>query len=61
MDNQLRMLGLEHLDSYISKLNIEVEFMLFLGDFIYIDLPVRFGISKESYREAYKRVYDSPS
>lgn len=59
MDNQLRIQGLEHLGSYISK--NKIEFMLFLGDFIYIDLPVRFGLSKESYREAYRRVYASPS
>lgn len=36
-------------------------FMLFLGDFIYIDVPLRFGSSMEHYRSEYRRIYSSPS
>ncbi|KKK23679.1 hypothetical protein ARAM_006272 [Aspergillus rambellii] len=36
-------------------------FMLFLGDFIYIDVPQRFGSSVAHYRSEYRRVYSSPS
>jgi alkaline phosphatase D len=35
--------------------------MLFLGDFIYIDVPQRFGSSVAHYRSEYRRVYSSPS
>ena len=34
--------------------------MLFLGDFIYIDVPRRFGSDKETYRRDYRQVYASP-
>ncbi len=34
--------------------------MLFLGDFIYIDVPKRFGVSAEDYRREYRQVYASP-
>jgi len=34
--------------------------MLFLGDFIYIDVPHRFGASVEDYRQKYRQVYASP-
>ncbi|KAI0290474.1 PhoD-like phosphatase-domain-containing protein [Russula brevipes] len=37
------------------------EFMLFLGDFIYADVPVYHGDSKRAYRRLYRRNYDSPS
>jgi alkaline phosphatase D len=36
-------------------------FMLFLGDFIYIDVPFRFGSSMDHYRSEYRRIYSSPS
>lgn len=35
--------------------------MLFLGDFIYIDLPVRFGTTFADYATAYRKVYASTS
>ncbi|EKM55819.1 uncharacterized protein PHACADRAFT_256707 [Phanerochaete carnosa HHB-10118-sp] len=38
-----------------------VEFMLFLGDFIYADVPMYFGDNVESYRRLYRRNYQSPS
>jgi len=34
--------------------------MLFLGDFIYVDVPRRFGQSVEDYRMKYRQVYASP-
>jgi alkaline phosphatase D len=38
-----------------------VEFMLFLGDFIYADSPWYFGDDKEAYRRLYRRNYQSRS
>ncbi|KAI0747693.1 PhoD-like phosphatase-domain-containing protein [Daedaleopsis nitida] len=37
------------------------EFMIFLGDFIYADVPVYYGDDKEAYRRFYRRNYNSPS
>ncbi|KAJ7081542.1 PhoD-like phosphatase-domain-containing protein [Mycena crocata] len=37
------------------------EFMLFLGDFIYSDVPTYIGDSKEAYRRLYRRNYLSKS
>jgi len=37
------------------------EFMLFLGDFIYADVPLYFGDSKDAYRRLYRRNYQSQS
>ncbi|KAF8652699.1 hypothetical protein AX16_004203 [Volvariella volvacea WC 439] len=37
------------------------EFLLFLGDFIYADVPVYIGDNKEAYRRLYRRNYKSPS
>lgn len=34
--------------------------MLFLGDFIYVDVPKRFGTTIEDYRREYRQVYSSP-
>ncbi|KAJ3840484.1 PhoD-like phosphatase-domain-containing protein [Lentinula raphanica] len=36
-------------------------FLLFLGDFVYADVPLYFGNTKESYRRLYRRNYQSPS
>ncbi|KAG5635425.1 hypothetical protein H0H81_011315 [Sphagnurus paluster] len=38
-----------------------VEFLLFLGDFIYADVPVYIGDDKEAYRRLYRRNYNSDS
>ncbi|KAI0253905.1 PhoD-like phosphatase-domain-containing protein [Lactifluus subvellereus] len=40
---------------------VPTEFMLFLGDFIYADIPVYHGDSKHAYRRLYRRNYNSPS
>ncbi|TFY65852.1 hypothetical protein EVG20_g5244 [Dentipellis fragilis] len=37
------------------------QFMLFLGDFIYADVPLYFGDTPEAYRRLYRRNYQSPS
>ncbi|KAJ3490705.1 hypothetical protein NLJ89_g11411 [Agrocybe chaxingu] len=37
------------------------DFLLFLGDFIYADVPVYIGDDKEAYRRLYRRNYASPS
>ena len=37
------------------------EFLMFLGDFIYADVPAYFGDSLEAYRRLYRRNYQSPS
>ncbi|KXN87721.1 hypothetical protein AN958_08197 [Leucoagaricus sp. SymC.cos] len=39
----------------------EVDFLLFLGDFIYADVPIYFGDTKEAYRRLYRRNYQSSS
>ncbi|KAL0578425.1 hypothetical protein V5O48_003575 [Marasmius crinis-equi] len=39
----------------------ETDFMLFLGDFIYADVPLYAGNDRESYRRLYRRNYNSPS
>ncbi|KAM0802926.1 PhoD-like phosphatase-domain-containing protein [Usnea florida] len=50
--------GLKHLAKWVPKL--QASFMLFLGDFIYIDVPRRFGTDAETYRREYRQVYSSP-
>ena len=37
------------------------EFMVFMGDFIYADVPIYFGDDAEAYRRLYRRNYNSPS
>jgi alkaline phosphatase D len=37
------------------------EFMVFLGDFIYADVPFYFGDNAEHYRRLYRRNYQSES
>lgn len=50
--------GLQYLARWIPELS--ASFMLFLGDFIYIDVPRRFGFDAETYRREYRQVYSSP-
>lgn len=57
----LRIIGIEQLSDFIGQLTLRPAFMLFLGDFIYIDVPHRFGSSVAHYRSEYRRVYSSPS
>ncbi|KAI5199388.1 Metallo-dependent phosphatase [Aureobasidium subglaciale] len=55
----LRIHGLEHVSDYLKTK--KAEFMLFLGDFIYVDLPLNLGQKNEDYRRAYRQVYKSSS
>jgi len=59
----LRVSGIEQMTEALGKLPalLKPAFMLFLGDFIYIDVPLRFGSSIDHYRSEYRRIYSSPS
>lgn len=59
----LRIPGIELLSKAIAKLPSvnKPAFMLFLGDFIYIDVPFRFGSTADHYRSEYRRIYSSPT
>lgn len=50
--------GLRYLSQTVESL--KAQFMLFLGDFIYIDVPRRQGVSAEDYRREYRQLYSSP-
>ena len=39
----------------------KTDFLLFLGDFIYADVPLYVGDDQEAYRRLYRRNYQSPS
>lgn len=54
----LSLPGMQHLASWVPSLR--ASFMLFLGDFIYVDVPHRFGSDVETYRSEYRRAYNSP-
>ncbi|KAI4097460.1 MAG: hypothetical protein L6R37_006811 [Teloschistes peruensis] len=58
LSHPLSMPGFRHLAQWIPTL--KASFMLFLGDFIYIDVPRRFGSDPETYRREYRQVYSSP-
>ncbi|MCJ1420649.1 hypothetical protein MMC32_007008 [Xylographa parallela] len=59
LSHPLEIPGFRHLAQWIPKL--QASFMLFLGDFIYVDVPHRFGADRETYRREYRQVYASPS
>jgi alkaline phosphatase D len=56
--HKLSIPGFRHLARVLPTLS--AQFMLFLGDFIYIDVPRRFGSSAEEYRQKYRQIYSSP-
>ncbi|KAI1504119.1 alkaline phosphatase family protein [Biscogniauxia marginata] len=58
LDHPLAFPGMKHLAKVLPDLG--AQFMLFLGDFIYIDVPQAFGFSVENYRQKYRQVYASP-
>ncbi|KAL8649412.1 MAG: hypothetical protein Q9210_004412 [Variospora velana] len=58
LSHPLSMPGFKHLARWIPDL--KASFMLFLGDFIYIDVPRRLGSDPETYRREYRQVYSSP-
>ncbi|KAI0192153.1 PhoD-like phosphatase [Astrocystis sublimbata] len=57
-DHPLAFPGMKHLAKILPSLG--AQFMLFLGDFIYIEVPRQFGQSVENYRQKYRQVYASP-
>ncbi|KAA8574261.1 hypothetical protein MFRU_001g00030 [Monilinia fructicola] len=59
-DHALAIPGFRHMANVIKSIPGGSQFMLFLGDFIYIDVPKRFGVSVEDYRREYRQVYSSP-
>jgi len=59
LHHALHIPGFAHLNTYLATK--QIDFMLFLGDFIYIDLPVRFGSQASHYTTAYRQLYSSPS
>ncbi|KAF5867179.1 hypothetical protein ETB97_004100 [Aspergillus alliaceus] len=63
LSHPLRIKGIERMTDTVNKLPsmLRPAFMLFLGDFIYIDVPQRFGSTVSHYRSEYRRVYSSPS
>lgn len=54
----LEVQGFKHLAKVVPAL--KAQFMIFLGDFIYADVPKRLGIDVETYRREYRQVYSSP-
>lgn len=57
-DHPLTIPGFKHLAKVLPSLN--AQFMLFLGDFIYADVPRYWGKSVSHYRQKYRQVYASP-
>jgi alkaline phosphatase D len=60
LDHALAIPGFKHMADVIKSIPGGAQFMLFLGDFIYVDVPKRFGSSPEDYRSKYRQVYASP-
>lgn len=58
LSHPLSISGFRHLAKWIP--NLRPSFMMFLGDFIYVDVPHRFGYDAENYRREYRSVYSSP-
>lgn len=59
-DHALSISGFKHMANVIKSIPGGAQFMLFLGDFIYADVPRRHGTSVEDYRREYRQVYASP-
>ncbi len=54
--------GFDRLADYLALNDtVSTDFMLFLGDFIYADVPFYVGDDVEAYRRLYRRNYQSPS
>ncbi|KAH8150161.1 uncharacterized protein LAJ45_05847 [Morchella importuna] len=58
LQHPLAVQGFKVLGGMLEEL--KASFMLFLGDFIYIDVPRRPGVDVESYRQYYRQIYASP-
>ncbi|TVY85158.1 hypothetical protein LSUE1_G000666 [Lachnellula suecica] len=60
LHHALSIPGFKHMANVMKSIPGGAQFMLFLGDFIYADVPKRFGTSVEDYRREYRQVYNSP-
>ncbi len=58
LEHPLAIPGMRHLAKVLPDLG--AQFMLFLGDFIYVDVPRWWGKSVADYRQKYRQVYASP-
>ncbi|KAI4732145.1 Metallo-dependent phosphatase [Aureobasidium sp. EXF-10728] len=58
VQHPLEIPGFKHLARLLPSL--KAHFMVFMGDFIYADVPKRFGTDAETYRREYRQVYSSP-
>lgn len=58
LDHPLAIPGMRHMAKVLPSLG--AQFMLFMGDFIYIDVPNLFGSTVEDYRQKYRQAYASP-
>lgn len=58
LDHPLSVPGMRHLAKLIPDLG--AQFMLFLGDFVYADVPKFWGEEAADYRQKYRAVYASP-
>ena len=58
LDHPLSIPGMRTMAQALSKL--KPSFFLFLGDFIYVDVPRRHGSDISNYRREYRQVYASP-
>ncbi|KAL0247456.1 hypothetical protein I308_104495 [Cryptococcus tetragattii IND107] len=62
LSHSLAISGLEHVDKVIRTMERKPEAMLFLGDFVYSDLPYPTADYTASYyRRLYRQIYSSPS
>ena len=59
--HSLAIHGFKYLSKVLQALPSPASFMLFLGDFIYVDVPFRLSSTQDHYRSEYRRVYASPS
>lgn len=58
LDHPLAIPGMRHLAARLPELG--AQFMLFLGDFIYADVPRYWGTTAADYRQKYRAVYAAP-
>lgn len=58
LDHTLSIPGMRHLARILPSLG--AQFMLFMGDFIYVDVPRWWGQDAADYRQKYRAVYASP-
>lgn len=60
LEHALSFPGFRHMANVLKSIPGGAQFMLFLGDFIYIDVPRKYNASQEDYRREYRHVFASP-